>query len=297
MKRLINLLLLLLGFSAVSCNSDERENEGVCMYGVPTVDFHLVTRVVDEENNPIRGIQILDSHPYESFGYEGCYTDSNGRVNFKGKNRPVPTKLLLKDVDGEENGGEFEDKLYEVKYNEVRQIAEGDGEWYNGSYKITIDKIVMTKKVKDPIIWDYAPFDPAFVIVDEALNNIATTDSDWLFNIEIEYNGEIYKVDPALKELKPSTMEYVAGPAELRYDEHNQTFFIFGEFTMGEDGEFKVRYKECEWQIRFDTNILGDGCSESKVYINDVETKSVKGAAGEDYVVQWFYQLIIPSEN
>ena len=111
MKRLINLLLLLLGFSAVSCNGDD---EMVCMYGVPTVDFHLIARVVDEENNPIRGIQILDRHPNESFGYEGCYTDSNGRVNFKGKNRSVPTKLLLKDVDGEENGGEFEDKLYEV---------------------------------------------------------------------------------------------------------------------------------------------------------------------------------------
>ena len=297
MKRLINILLLLLGFSAVSCNGDGKEDEMVCMYGVPTVDFHLIARVVDENGDPIKGIQVLDGAGYELFSRDGCFTDSDGKVDAKGSEHGIPIYLTFRDVDGEENGGEFEEKLYEIKYHEVNQVTEGDGMWYEGCYEITIDEIVMTKKVKDEIIWDYAPFDPAFVIVDETLNNIAETDPDWLLNIEIEYNGETYKVDPALKELKPSTMAYVAGPAELRYDEHNKTFFIFGEFTMGEDGEFKVRYKEHEWHIRFDTNILGQGFSESKVYINDVETKAVKGAAGEDYVLQWFYQLIIPSEE
>ena len=62
MKRLLNIILALLGFGASGC-------VGVAMYGTPHVDFHLTARVVDSDGNPIQGIEARTK--------EGNYLDSN----------------------------------------------------------------------------------------------------------------------------------------------------------------------------------------------------------------------------
>mgnify|MGYP006874785351 FL=1 len=145
-------------------------------------------------------------------------------------------------------------------------------------------------------IWDYKPFDPVFVILDDQYHNAYTLDPDYLDYLEIEYDGEIYRVNDDNADPEISTLDYIAGPARLRVDRFNPTYFIFGEFTMGRDGEFKIRYKENEWHVRFDTNILKPGKTESIVYIDGVQVSKQNCVWGEGYTLQG-YTLFMPSSS
>ena len=72
----------------------------VACYGVEYTEYNpefgASGRVVDEQNNPIEGIEA------SSGGYV-TYTDANGNFYIR-STRPA---LTLTDVDGEANGGEF----------------------------------------------------------------------------------------------------------------------------------------------------------------------------------------------
>lgn len=101
MKKIVYLFLAALGFS---CSSN---NEPMPMYAPllpnPT---KLKAHVVDEDGNAIKGIEV-------SAGYNGSvepagYTDENGDCIVSWEDDIQLMKF--KDVDGEENGGEFEEK-------------------------------------------------------------------------------------------------------------------------------------------------------------------------------------------
>ena len=55
--------------------------------------------------------------------------------------------LVFTDVDGEENGGEFETLELNIS-DEVEQVAEGSGSWYEGGYKADLGDVVMTLKTE-----------------------------------------------------------------------------------------------------------------------------------------------------
>ena len=73
----------------------------VACYGTEYVefepDFSASGRVVDTQDNPIEGIAV-------SMGGDPCYTNPNGRFYVNGKFSCV----TIIDVDGEDNGGQFE---------------------------------------------------------------------------------------------------------------------------------------------------------------------------------------------
>jgi putative lipoprotein (rSAM/lipoprotein system) len=48
-------------------------------------------------------------------------------------------KLIVEDIDGEANGGEFISDTLDVDFNKAVQTKEGDGRWYGGVYEITQD--------------------------------------------------------------------------------------------------------------------------------------------------------------
>lgn len=98
-------LLRLLGVVAVGASVTAcygMPYDPACMYGTPTVDLDLAGQVLNENNEPIQGI---DTSMY----------------------------LFAKDVDGEENGKYQTDSL-KIK-NKLTQVKEGDGAWYVGEYK------------------------------------------------------------------------------------------------------------------------------------------------------------------
>ena len=72
----------------------------VACYGVPEADYNpsfaASGRVVDPEGKPIKGIEA-------KMGSKSTYTDADGHFRLRGDSKT----LILEDVDGEENGGEF----------------------------------------------------------------------------------------------------------------------------------------------------------------------------------------------
>ena len=55
-----------------------------------------------------------------------------------------PQDAIL-DVDGEANGGEFASDTLDIDYESAEQIKKGDGNWYEGTFRIT-QNIQLKKK-------------------------------------------------------------------------------------------------------------------------------------------------------
>ena len=139
----IKWLLPLLGIAVIdSC--DMRAE-----YGCPHSDFEAKGVVTDEDGKGIQGIRVVISARYPAH-YTGdpitdtLWTSHNGEYNsayaeFAYMNS---VKLEFEDVDGQENGGEFQKISVEVP---VFQVREGDGNWYGGAYEAGAN-VTMLKK-------------------------------------------------------------------------------------------------------------------------------------------------------
>ena len=88
----------------------------VACYGVEYTEFNpefeAAGRVVDDRGNPIPGIEVAPD------GGDKTMSDADGRFYCYGR---IPV-IRLHDIDGEENGGEFEDKT--IKLGEVGKSME-----------------------------------------------------------------------------------------------------------------------------------------------------------------------------
>ena len=84
----------------------------VACYGIVETDYNpqwkASGRVVDEDENPIQGIEV-------SLGYTRQTTDEDGRFYIRGGS----SYILFEDVDGEANGGEFEMRSIPLQGEEV----------------------------------------------------------------------------------------------------------------------------------------------------------------------------------
>lgn len=131
-QRIITALLALLGFSA-GCGREE--------YGCPYADFHISGRVVDPEGNPIPQIKISASqYRYTTF------SDSEGNFTIEDNDISRPQRVYLSDIDGEQNGGEFEDREIEIGALYV-QTKKGKG-WYEGAYKAELGEVTLSEADK-----------------------------------------------------------------------------------------------------------------------------------------------------
>ena len=145
MNQLLYLLLAMLGFS-LSTSCDVR-----CEYGTPHVNFRATARVVDEEGKPIEGIRVAILHESwdgeyhtEDFEWRTGYTDYEGNIDATASPHTVPERLIIEDVDGEANGGEFETKIVDVVGFE--QTEDGSGNWYDGAYKFDMGEVTLEHK-------------------------------------------------------------------------------------------------------------------------------------------------------
>lgn len=141
MKRLIYLLLALLGFGSAGCE----EMIGVCEYGVPHASFNLKARVVDEAGNPIQGIEVRTK---EGGGFEDRtgVADYLGNIDAHGSIWPGSQyEVVFEDIDGELNGGEFETLELDIR-DKVEQTKDGDGNWNDGSYSADLGDVIMKLK-------------------------------------------------------------------------------------------------------------------------------------------------------
>lgn len=149
-------LLALLGFSASTCDSDF---EGEPMYGTPYAHYEIKGKVITEEGEAIRNIQVIipqaninDNYMYLS--QDTLTTDSSGDFFCKKSENVannITFKVIAKDIDGAENGGYFEETITNVSFKQEDLIG-GEGTQYLGKAEkrisITMKQSHNTPRIK-----------------------------------------------------------------------------------------------------------------------------------------------------
>ena len=157
-NKLIYKILALLGFTtaATGCETGKvmycPPVPGPDMYGCPYAEYVANIDVTDKENTPIAGIRVGQVVTYKT--KDQTITDTlimgatnyNGRFTLQGGDSSFPTvQLVIEDVDGEENGGEFAPADATIVFDEEDYVGGGDGDWNLGKYVKNV-KIELEKK-------------------------------------------------------------------------------------------------------------------------------------------------------
>lgn len=141
---LLTALLSVLGYG---CSSEEPMDMygTIVEYGCPHADYIFKGQVTDEAGTPIQGIKTsLKEFFGENAQYIGTVdsvlTDASGKYQM-GYNGmwSLSTKLVVEDIDGEANGGEFLSDTLDVDHKKALKTKEGDGRWYEGVFEVSQD--------------------------------------------------------------------------------------------------------------------------------------------------------------
>lgn len=141
MKKLLYLLLGILGFTACKEGGIGGGGGMVCEYGTPTTDYIVKGKVTDSAGVPIKGI-VVSSKDVSSFidcsGLSAVTADDGTFTTNKMREFGVIGTLVFTDTDGEANGGDF--ATLEVNMDKLpkTQTKEADG-WFRGEYEVTAD--------------------------------------------------------------------------------------------------------------------------------------------------------------
>lgn len=134
--------------------------EMAVMYGVPTMNFVVKGKVVDEQGQAVKGIQVTlvnqsvdvtpeylqEDNPYvrDYFKRVADTTDVQGRFTSSVTDVPVEAqRILVRDIDGKSNG-QYEDQMLDVDFSDAQQSKAGKG-WDRGE-KVKEVEIVVKKK-------------------------------------------------------------------------------------------------------------------------------------------------------
>ena len=159
--RALSALMGVLGFGTLSMMN------GCMEYGCPTRDFSYSGRVLTETGEPIEGIRVVLAHKAQRevavndttvvnrgkeiywWGEDSLRTDDDGRFRsevYKDVAVFPESAILLDDVDGEANGGEFVSDTVRWSDMEEVKVKGGDGRWYEGEYEYTFEKRLREKE-------------------------------------------------------------------------------------------------------------------------------------------------------
>lgn len=128
-------ILRLLGIAAVGASVSACYGvpiDPACMYGVPTVNLEFSGQVLNENDEPIKGIAVSYCHNSESINY----TTSDEQGQFKLMRRSSLDDdscfLYARDIDGKKNGSYQTDSL---KVQNFTKITDGSGAWDQGDFE------------------------------------------------------------------------------------------------------------------------------------------------------------------
>lgn len=148
---LYGFLMTILGFSGC-----EHIFVTTVEYGMPYAEFKVVGEVKSTEGKPIKGIRVIvnpqrdQTDEYSKWVQDTLYTDSDGKFSKEQLKYGWPTtdkfKVTFEDIDGPENGGEFETVALLDDGLSIKQVKKGSGNWYEGAYEITADATMSPKK-------------------------------------------------------------------------------------------------------------------------------------------------------
>jgi putative lipoprotein (rSAM/lipoprotein system) len=137
----------MLGFSCDGSGGSDVEE-----YGCPTADYIIKGTVTDEAGTPVQGIKTslkqVDKTETETYiyGMDSLQTSVSGgyQLKFNGMENSN-LKIIVEDVDGITNGGEFFSDTLDINYDQAVQIKKGDRRWYDGVFEVSQD-IKLKKK-------------------------------------------------------------------------------------------------------------------------------------------------------
>ena len=127
------------------------------MYGTPHADYQFSGTVTDESGSPVKGIKVsaknvyrrYDSTLIETYGVDSTLTDSKGKYAVEGEAflGEHILKLIVEDLDGEANGGNFMNDTIDIDFDKAKKVKEADKDdyWSDGTFAITQD-IKLKKK-------------------------------------------------------------------------------------------------------------------------------------------------------
>ena len=139
-------LMSMLGYG---CSTSEDPTYDVQMYGVPITAYQIKGQVTDEAGTPVQGIKtsvkIIMSSPSadgkkEVYARDSVLTDASGKYDISFATTPgnPETKLIVEDIDGEANGGEFLSDTLDIDYEKAVHMDD--------SYRYELNMNVKLKK-------------------------------------------------------------------------------------------------------------------------------------------------------
>lgn len=128
------IILALLAVAGWSTACDEPMAE----YGTPTADYVIKGTVTDSiSKQSLKNIRIVRQTNDIGLQSDTTYTDLNGyyQFSFSGFPEEHPEfKLITADIDGNQNGGDFETRNVSVLISSTDRTEKGDNHWYQGKF-------------------------------------------------------------------------------------------------------------------------------------------------------------------
>lgn len=142
--RICKCLLALMGFAVVSCDVLEVRDE----YGTPVMDFTIMGKVVNVQDEALHGINVKCLRSYRVPDSIGVYTDASGAFTIQkereafgiGDYGRVYIPIVLEDPNGV-----YARDTVEVDVKLVASSSSG-GHWHLGIFENKDAKIVMKNK-------------------------------------------------------------------------------------------------------------------------------------------------------
>ena len=126
----LSVLLAMMGYG---CSEEDQMDEygpPIDMYGTPPFTYSIHGAVMDEDSIPVQGIKatlqnIRPDSTTQIVTHDSTLTDSVGeyRLGVLSYHMSVDTKLVVEDIDGEANGGEFQSDTIDI----AKMMLEGKG--------------------------------------------------------------------------------------------------------------------------------------------------------------------------
>lgn len=141
------IILALLAVAGLATACDEPMVE----YGTPTADFVIKGTITDSTTTQsLKNIRVIRQMDENGLYGDTTYTDAKGYYQFTFSDFPVEHpefKLKTEDIDGNQNGGDFETRKVSVRIISTDWTEPGDKHWYRGK-AVKIQDIKLHYKVK-----------------------------------------------------------------------------------------------------------------------------------------------------
>ena len=140
---LLSALLSVLGFESCSSVINNEAEE----YGCPLVEYQVKGEVTDADSGrPIEGIQAKLGHMFttdereQAYAFDSVLTDRAGSFVFPvhGEVALQPSLTLMEDPNAASGGMRYASDAVRLKDMVQKQVKQGDGNWYNGAYELTV---------------------------------------------------------------------------------------------------------------------------------------------------------------